>query len=575
MRSKIHRNPDFHRIKGLPYRGPDLLPLTELRTKTGTQSLRPVQVQALSEMMQVGGAFLPMRVGAGKTLVSLLASTVLQAKRPLLLLPANLIAKTERERRILSKDWQVPSFLKLYSYEMLSRVSGANLLEFQRPDLIICDEVHNLKNLSAACTRRVARYLDKYPETKFVGMSGTVIKNSLKDFAHLLYWSLKDKAPIPLDPQVLNSWCMALDQGVNEWQRPDPGALLEFCEVSDRFLEPVQAARAGFSRRLMGTVGVVGSMGSDEDYQGSLKVTGHLYAVNQATETNFKRLREAWVLPDGWEISEPLELWRHARELALGLHYVRLDQDKFTRWGGATRWENEAERQSFIPSARPPEAWLQARSAWAKFVREIISSSNVLDSELQVKEACRRGELDSRLLLAYERAQHLFTPLSLPVWHDEAALAFAEEWSKKGPGLIWVQHTFFAQALAKRTGMQYYREGGLNETGQPIESASGCVIVSVEANKEGRNLQHWNRNLLTSLSGGAAVFEQLVGRTHRGGQKADTVTVDLMVGCKEDLNDWTKAVEEAKAIEGLLGQNQKILLADVDMPDKGTGARWL
>jgi superfamily II DNA or RNA helicase len=51
----------------------------KLRTENGTMTLRPIQAQALSELEQCQGLFAPIRVGGGKTLISLLAPALLQA----------------------------------------------------------------------------------------------------------------------------------------------------------------------------------------------------------------------------------------------------------------------------------------------------------------------------------------------------------------------------------------------------------------------------------------------------------------------------------------------------------------
>ena len=71
----------------------DLL-TNHLRTPGGTMRLRPVQAQALYEMHDYGGLFGPIRVSGGKTLITLLAALVLEAQRPMLIVPAALIEKT-------------------------------------------------------------------------------------------------------------------------------------------------------------------------------------------------------------------------------------------------------------------------------------------------------------------------------------------------------------------------------------------------------------------------------------------------------------------------------------------------
>src|SRR5262249_13680283 len=133
----------------------------ELRVPGGTLELRPVQAIALTEIRACGGLLAPIRVGAGKTLISLLAGSVVGARRPVLLVPAKLRDKTERDMRAARRHFRVPPNLQVVSYELMGRVNQAELLEEIKPDLLICDEVHRIKNPRAAVTKRVMRYLAK------------------------------------------------------------------------------------------------------------------------------------------------------------------------------------------------------------------------------------------------------------------------------------------------------------------------------------------------------------------------------------------------------------------------------
>ena len=160
------------------------------------------------------------------TLCSLLLPLVLEAKRPILLLPAGLIEKTWHDRKILAEHWKLPTNLQIISYEMLGRVNAAERLMYVEPDLIIADECHRLKGKKAGCTRRVTRFMKEHPQTKFAAMSGTVMKASLKDFAHILTWCLKDGAPVPRTEDEISMWSDALDEKVNPMARRRPGALL-------------------------------------------------------------------------------------------------------------------------------------------------------------------------------------------------------------------------------------------------------------------------------------------------------------------------------------------------------------
>jgi hypothetical protein len=85
-------------------------------------SLRPAQARALSELHDFGGLLAPMKVGSGKTLVTLLAPTLLGAVRPLLIVPAKLRDKTTAEAKAYRKrGWRIGVMPVVESYERLGR----------------------------------------------------------------------------------------------------------------------------------------------------------------------------------------------------------------------------------------------------------------------------------------------------------------------------------------------------------------------------------------------------------------------------------------------------------------------
>ena len=559
----VAESEEFDRIASLPRRLWDkegleglCIRLTDAyRTPEGAMSLRPVQALALHDISSGTGLLGPIRVGGGKTLISLLAPLVTNAQKPILITPAGLRKKTERDRAGLLEHWRIPRHMQLISVESLGRVSGATLLEQLEPDLIVIDECHKFKNKRAGCTRRLMRYMAAHPETRVVAISGTVIKHSLKDFAHIARWALKDGAPVP-DERYVDEWADALDEQVNPLRRLDPGPLLRLATSADDG-DPTTRARKGFQRRLSETPGVVCSEGSD-GCDASIYIRAIDYAVSETTEANFLKLRTTWCTPDDWPISEAIVHWRHARELALGFHGV---------------W-----------NPRPPDSWLMPRKAWSSFVRRVISSSHHLDTELAVTNEVRAGRLNSSgTWEKWVDVRESFTPHPQDVWHDDAALLACIKWMGEGPGIVWCEHKFFAKELARRTGAKYYGAGGLTRHGEYIEDADPktCIIASMAANSTGKNLQHlyW-RNLFTSPPMGADAWEQNIGRTHRSGQKADQVECDLLLGCWEQFDGWHKARADARMSADMLGQSQKILLADVtDMPTEDEiaarrGARW-
>ncbi len=145
MMRAVRRSTEFARVRDLPRRSYGERESAELasyvtdmlRRDVGTMALFPQQAIALKEAFENRGALVPLGVGKGKTLISLLLPRVLECSRPLLILPAKHVQKTQRALRELGRHFLLPRFLKIVSYEILGRVSGAQILDQYQPDLII------------------------------------------------------------------------------------------------------------------------------------------------------------------------------------------------------------------------------------------------------------------------------------------------------------------------------------------------------------------------------------------------------------------------------------------------------
>lgn len=524
---------------------------------SGSMALRPIQGVALSEIAALRGALLPIRVGGGKTLISLLAARAVDAKRPLLLLPAHLIEKTRAEMRALRRHWNLPAFLRIESYQSLGRVNGATLLDNYAPDLIVADEGHYLKNPSAAVTKRVARYIRARRKAgdpfAFVCMSGTITKRSIRDFAHLASWALGSGSPAPADFDVLDEWSRALDVDVSPPRRLTPGALAALRT------DPREDLRHAYRRRLVDSPGVVATQ--EGPLPIGLRIRSHLVEVGPEVSIAFERLRREWTTPDEWPVEDGVAIWRHARELATGF---------YSRW-----------------NPRPPDDWRDARREWASICRHILGSNRRhLDSELQVRLAVQEGHYPeaARALADWLAIEPSFTPNAEAVWIDDRALTWIANWSKvQGPALIWTDRPAVGARLSSLTGLPYYANLGVDSRGRSIERhdpREGSAILSIEANKEGRNLQAWSRNLIMDVPPNGAKWEQLLGRTHRDGQTAEEVTADVMIGCIEDAEAIWRAVEDSRYAEEITGQAQKLVHADLEdvieleSLRRQSGAQW-
>ena len=572
-KEEIKRNEEFERIYRLPRRQvEDIVPQEVVealsayfRAPTGKQTLRPLQAAALIEMHDYGGLMGMLTVGGGKTLISLVGFIVLEAKRPLLIVPAKLIEKTRREMYAMRTHWLVPPYVRIISYEILGREQAAKLIQEINPDVIICDEVHRLKNTKAAVTKRVKRWMEEHPETKFVGLSGTVTKRSLHDYAHLMAWALKKTNPTPKNFNDRMLWAAVLDEKRKKGPDMDvvrvlPGALSDLCNEEElRLMEddPIHAVRLGYRRRLTETPGVIAT--KNDTLSASLSIESEVLSVPELAE-DLASLRK-WMRPDGEPVLDAIELWRHMREMACGFFY---------------RW-----------NPMPPDEWRSRRRVWAKAVREILRTNRSgLDSEGQVQRAVEdeirkfgeglltksqlRFEEASEALTRWREISHTYEPKTEAVWRSARVVDYCAKWMEEEKGIVWVEHTEFGRALSQKTGIPYYQKGGLNSAGKPIEDhpAGTPLIASIASNGEGRNLQGWSTNLVVSPPTSGAVWEQLLGRTHRPGQEADEVSAKVLITIPENIAAFDGARADARYISATTGQIQKLSYADITFVTK-------
>ena len=530
----VRHTKEFERIEALPERdwetAADLNQLCELMTNSyktpqGTMKLWPVQAAALRDIHDSKGLFAPIAVGAGKALISLLAPVVLQARRPVLLVPAQLRDQTLRKvLPEMREHWKLHPDLKVIGYSELSLEKNSTLLADIQPDLIVADECHYLKNLRAGRSRRVRRFMRELPDTVFVGLSGTVTNRTLRDYWHIIQWCLKENTPLPLNWPEFQDWANALDENVDRFDRMRPGAL-------ERFAQAGENARQGYARRLRATAGVVAT--SKTAIGTSLRVGRKQLAVPDALKSLMKQVQNDRETPAGDILAEPVDLWRCLQQLSCGFYY---------------RWDPQ-----------PPFDWLEARRKWKKLVRHKIQHSTKFDTELQVWNDSSKSsdEITRTCYETWKAIKDTFEPNSVPVWVDDFLLRDASDWLRSNVGVCWVQHTAVGHRLSKLAGLPYF---GAGDDG--ILDIEGSCIASVRAHGTGKNLQRYALNLVLAPPSSGQVWEQLLGRTHRPGQKADTVEVEVYQHTPVFVQSMTTAMNDARYLEDSLGSKQKLLYAD-------------
>lgn len=559
-KSEVPETQELHRILDLPRRvwekRSDIDELVQdateyLKKPGGAQTLLPIQAVALQEAHDLGGGFIPIPVGGGKTHVTFLAPYVMEAQRPLLVVPARLRDKTIREFAGLEQHWKKHPSIQIVSYEKLSRENGTAFLQGYRPDLIIFDEAHRLKNKSAAVTRKISAWMRTFPETKVIALSGTVTSRSILDFAHILRWCARTYYPLPIPQLELEAWAAAVDEiKLSERREANgPGALIKLCDSVEKS-KGRDGVRSALRRRIYETPGIIAGHGGE--CEASLNITLSLESgYSDRIKHLAARLNEG-ILPNGdvfvEEASEFEKLsarWRIMRTLTSGFWYD---------------W-----------NPKPPREWLDIRSTWRKIVRRLLDEHLPgLDSPMQIARAAAENKLGlsaHEAYLAWKRVEKSHTWEVTPVWEDDIVIKRVEKWSKHNRGIIWVNEVALGERLEKDLGLPYYHRMGLDKLGRYIESArpkDGCIVASVGSNSEGRNLQeHWSDNYVISPMPVGKDWEQLIGRTHRQKQKADEVWFEVLFGCAVEWQCWNQAMRDSR-YQSAQDSTKKLTIATID-----------
>lgn len=578
----VQRTSEFERILALPRRVLDLTAVPDLTEELATPAaacfgcllcrngparLWPIQSAALHEARLMNGLFAPIAVGAGKTLISLLLPEVLDAELTVLLVPPQLRDQLLRTADVYRRHFRLRlDRIHVVAYSELSLAHRAESLEQLGPDLIVADEAHNLRRTEAARTKRFLRYMKMHPGCRFAAMSGTVTKRSIKDYAHLIELALKKNSPLPGKWSDLSDWADALDvfkTEVEESRRMRPGALQLLCV-------PGESVRAGYRRRLVESRGVVAT---DEGALGaSLVVQKRNLAVPTAVLAKIDAVRKNWEI-DGEELTDALEVWRIVRQLACGFYYV---------------WD--------WPDGEPDAEWLEARRAWHREVRDFLhrraragmdsplllarAAAHTLDCEHGASgRACSRPHWLSETWSAWSDVKHRAPPPVKPVWLDDFMVDDVVKWAyERTPedgGIVWYEHDALGRRVAEKGGLPFFGPGeeAGHKLGRTRAADRPAIVCSVHAHGTGKDLQEWRRNLVTTPPSAGAAWEQLLGRTHRPGQQADEVLVEVYLHVRELVATMAGALKDAAFIEETQGQRQKLLYADrVELPDLGMAA---
>ena len=206
-----------------------------------------------------------------------------------------------------------------------------------------------------------------------------------------------------------------------------------------------------------------------------------------------------------------------------------------------------------------PKPWLKARKEWYGYCRRVLAKEyGALDSIARIEQAIWEQGVKIRELENWNAVRQTFRMNAVPVWLDTTVLEQAVVFAKQQPNcIVWSRFRCVGIKL-QELGLPHFGEGGHGPDGARIQVTEDIHIsASIQANSIGRNLQRFSHNLVLTPLANAKGWEQLLGRTHREGQKAHTVYTHVLAS-----RDMTMVLKEARHLGRVGGFKPKLSIAD-------------
>lgn len=560
---------------------------------------RAAQADCIQQFMDVGGLLSQVKVGGGKTLISVcIANHAARqgTKRILIFVPASVYQQFMQVDLPRIRTW-IPLAIRIYGmgdlnppnrkriattagpgawvmpYSLLSNRDADELLAAIKPELIVGDEAHYLKNRESARTKRVTRYYSANPKTRFAWMSGTITNKQLLDYHHLAVMALGEKAPMPTSAQGGARWNSILsaeslvdvvDAGrdlapLHKWS----------CAQIGNLPYTIDGYRTAYRHRLDSAPGVVLTR---EGELGCTLVFKNLEVPEPGEDLTqkMKAVTEQWLAPNGDEIAHAFHTYKWLYELTSGFYYDLV-------WPEA-KSEEHAER---IAKAKVHH---MLRQLYERELRSFLQATSIprLDTPMFVGAALSNPERAKLLPKSLQERWHTMKDAefpgmpqrkSVPVRVDDYKVRLAVQWAQDAKGgILWCHHDEVIDWICeelRRAGVDHYpaKSGDL----QILDHANRdrIAVASIMSHFEGKNLQyHYHRQLVLQWPRSAKVAEQMLGRTHREGQPEEEITACLALGPEWDHQNFAATLCEALYMKLTTYQDQKVLYGNYVTPPR-------
>lgn len=581
------------------------------------------QASAIKAYDEYGGMFGPIGVGWGKTGVSIVtADHAFKAgvRKSLMLIPPNvwtqltqvdiawwrkrvpiavpfhlLGRRTRAQRLSIANSDRHGCYIMPYS--LLSRPDTMDMLHAIDADLIIADEVHMVSRRSAGRTRRFLHFIDEKnkaaendpsrKEVQLVGMSGTITDKGIDDYQHLLARALKMNSPIPITQSLAREWGCVIDSDVGEVSDRTTGPIMPLVRWAQknfpeekRFRESVADFRRAYKLRLTSAPGVVAT--GDNEIGVSLSINNMpVEACEKAkgwhTLTSFMdQVSDTYVTPNGDEIDHAMHTFKWLYELSAGFYNqltwpceveyaerIGVSDDEAKDILERAQKHHEL-HQDYVKKQRryiqyDPKASLYTPMEVARRIHEGDTSipDDVDKAYWDAKAAEFEGmpERDSTVVRV------------CPYKIDDGLLWGATH----GAGIMWCHSREIAswlyEALLEADLNPLFCPAGADdaimEVGDPNRGGKGdrLVVASISAHYQSKNLQAFTSQYFMQWPRNSKIAEQVLGRTHRNGQTADSLSVHTNNTTVFDHINFAACLNDAIYTQQSTSLRQKIVYA--------------
>lgn len=544
---------------------------------SGAGQLWDVQACALASLAIHGGVALQAGCGDGKTLVSILGAVMVNAQRPLILIPGKLRSDFYRQwGEYAALGFRMPTNVEVKAHDFISR--NSTWLDNYAPDYLFIDEGHNYRRVeNAARVRRLQRYLAYNPtrpnggDITFGVASGTLAADTVLDFAHLLSHALGVNCPVPrrmpvigvdglvtspISPELAR-WANCLDVD----GRPSPHDWNRMRDLVSRYapdwIETYERgngttrqtiARQAYDERRRTIPGLITS--DSESVSASLVITTSDEPTPPHEILDALDMVAAGLRPDGQDAFESdVDQWRAGQQVSIGVFY---------RWDW-TRTELGV----------PDVEWINARKVWNKAVRHELANHAApnYDSPGQISATVERDIVQQYQHGTAPTHAHLHSLYA--AWHNVRGRHNPDELREH----VWLHRWYVEHVVAEarrdpRPVIVWYTSEAMEDA--LIEAGLPCFGAGSEAPRQaitcglsrrrfgtGHNLQdRWYVMHFAEFPSSGEAAEQTLARLHRPGQRAEVVEARVYTHTKPFAKNLERARQKAAFIQPMQGRQR-------------------